>query len=52
MHKKPFEMVQQKYFFSICKCSVVSKLKMLNLQLFSKNAFLSVQILSYFELFE
>ena len=49
MHKKLFEKVQQAY--SIYKCTVF-KLKILNLQIFSSNALLYVQILSYFELFE
>ena len=48
MHEKPFEKVQQKYFYGIYKCTVVFKLKILNLQMFSKY----VQILSYIELFE
>ena len=50
MHEKPFEKVQQKYFYSIFKCTVAFKLKILNLQLFSKNALLYVLILPYFEL--
>ena len=51
-NEKPYEKLQQKYFCSICKCTVVFKRKILNLQMFSKNALLYVQILSYFELFE
>ena len=50
MHEKTFEKVHQKYFHSINKYTVVFKLKILNLQMFSKNVLLYVQILSYFEL--
>ena len=49
MHKKLFEKLQQAY--SIYKCTVL-KLKILNLEIFSSNALLYVQIMSYFELFE
>ena len=38
MHEKLSETVQQKYFYSICKCTVVFKMKILNLQMLSKNA--------------
>ena len=51
MHNKPCEKVQQKYIYGILKCPVASKLKILNLQMFSKNVFLCVEILFYFELF-
>ena len=47
MHNKPFEKAQQKYFYSICKCTVAFKLKM---SMFSKHALLHGQILSYFKL--
>ena len=40
MHEEPFEKVQQKYFYSIYKCTVLLKLKILTLQMFSKNALL------------
>ena len=52
MHEKPFEKVQQKYFYGIYKCTVVFKLKILNLQMFIKYGLFYVQILSYIELFE
>ena len=40
MHEEPFEKVQQNYFYSIYKCTVLLKLKILTLQMFSKNALL------------
>ena len=52
MHEKIFEKVQQKYFYSIYKCIVAFKLKTFILQMFSKNAPVYVQIMSYFELFK
>ena len=52
MPEKLPQKVQQKYFCNIYKCTVVFKLKILNLQMISKNGLLYVQILSYFELFQ
>ena len=52
MHEKIFEKVQQKYFYNIYKCIVAFKLKTFILQMFSKNAPVYVQIMSYFELFK
>ena len=48
MHEKSFEKIRQKYFDSICKCTVVFKLKTLNLQMFSKYARLYVQMFVFF----
>ena len=31
IHETPFEKVQKKYFYTICKCTVVFKLKIFNL---------------------